>query len=296
MGYNRTYRPLVKISFLHHYFLNDGVKIFGDNLPATKAAELLEKYRLADFLIIKPTIETEKKLRNHRTRFVQSNTGFQLLTQVDASDEDLPFVAFTDELYFDFTCTLTDAYFENYTDILINREKIIFLSNKEPSDSEEETAVTVRFSKLSEFDTTTINALPTPPVDDINVDMSDISASERRGKFALIRIHLVGDPGEITLTDGAEKFNPSLPEVEIMLKNRATIWQYHRSSDGVHVLSSVTEKPLTKNGYVTINDGTKDYPNPSVGIIYKGEDEKYVDTLGDPVTEDPNSTYSRIFI
>jgi hypothetical protein len=62
------------------------------------------------------------------------------------------------------------------------------------------------------------------------------------------------------------------------------------------VHASAGELPLTKHGYIAINDGSTDYPNPSAKMIYNGEDLVYKDLSDTPVNEDSTKKYSRIFI
>lgn len=309
MGYKKSYRLLFSIQILHHYFLDEGLRIYGVDLTADRAEINLNHFELSSFMLIKPTERTRLLLKNMRSVFVQNSHGIEVRTSTDPIDSNLPFIEFEQDCYMDFTCELTDSYFENYTDMRINRDKIIFISNKTPLASESDLATTVRFSTFSEFDTSTINALPTPPQDDIKIMLDDFTESEKRGKLALLRIHLIGDEEEMNLTNGTFddegivtfqdnliKFNSTSPTESITFKNRATIWTYHRTSDGLPIFSSITEIPLTKNGYVTINNGLTDLPNPDIHLIYRGEDLNYLDQNGNLVTFGQSKTYSKIFI
>lgn len=307
MGFNKVYRPLVDVKLLHHYFLDEGEDVYGDSLDAASMEKNLAQYRLSNFMSVQPTEKTITTLKNLRSRFVLSNQGFQVVTTTDG---DEPFIAFSDTLTFDFILKITDKYFENYTNITIDRSAPLFLTNVTPPEpaevpeGEEETAISVNFCLLSKFETALTNGSPTPtlPMENIEVDLNDIDSRELVGAFAIIRIHLNGEAGEITLTDvdnsgNANEFNETLPEVILMLENRSTIWKYHRSSDSVQVHTTVDELPLTKHGYITVEDGDlKRYPNPSVNIIYDGEIGRYIDIGEAAVVEDPTKKYSRIFI
>ena len=304
MGFNKVYRPLFNVEILHHFFLDDGIHVFGvdiEPIPVANMEKNLSQYRLSSFMNIQPTAHTITTLKNLRSRFVLSNYGFQVVTSTDG---DEPFIAFWDDLKFDFILKITDQYFENYTDITIERSVPLFLSNVTPpppaevEEGEEETAIPVNFCLLSDFETTLTNGSPTPtiPMESKEVDLDDIDSNELMGAFAIISIHLTGEAGEITLTNGGTEFNGTLPEVKWIFKNRSTTWKYHRSKDSVQVHETIGELPLTKHGYIEVEDGPNKYPNPSVNMIYKGENEVYKDTLGNLVTEDADKKYSRIFI
>lgn len=307
MGFNKVYRPLFDVKLLHHYFLDEGEAVYGSTLDPENMEKNLAQYKLSNFMSVQPTENTINTLKNLRSRFVQSGYGFQVVTSTEG---DEPFIPFSDTLTFDFILKITDQYFENYTNITINRSAPLFLTNLTPppplevEEGKEETAVSVNFCLLSQFETSLTNGSPEPtlPMENIEVDLDDIDSRELFGAFAIIRIHLNGEAGEITLTDvdnsgNENEFNETLPEVTLMFKNRSTTWKYHRSKDSVIVHATDDELPLTKHGYIPVEDvDEKRYPNPSVSMIYKGENNVYLDTDNNPVPEDVTKKYSRIFI
>jgi hypothetical protein len=294
MGFNKVYRSLFNVEILHHYFLDEGEDVYDSGLDADKMETNLAAYDLSTFMKVVPTTKTIQTLKNFRSKFIQTKQGFQVAM---ASDGDEPFIPFSSNLQFDFIARVTDQFFENYTDITIDRSVPLYLSNQAPTASTEDTAISVRFCPLSDFETGLTNGVsPTAPMVEIDIDLDDIDGRELIGAFAVIRIHLTGDVGEITLTNGATEFNGTLPEVNWIFDNRSTTWKYHRSKDSVQVHASTGEKPLTKHGYIAISDGSTDYPNPSAKMIYDGEDQVYKDLADALVTEDVTKKYSRIFI
>jgi len=301
MGYSKIYRTLFSVEILHHYFLDEGEDIYDAGLDTDKMEANLAIYDLKSFMDIIPTKKTQTILRNFRSRFVLSKQGFQVAMAADGNE---PFIAFSSDLKFDFVVRITDPYFENYTDISIDRSEPLFLSNVTPADAiepeegEEKTAIPVRFCLLSKFTTDLTNGSPDPtlPMERKEVELPDVESRELIGAFAVISIHLTGEVGEITLSNGGTEFNETLPEVNLRFKNRSTVWKYHRSKDSVQVHTTAGEKPLTKNGYIPVNDGSTDYPNPSASMIYNGEDQVYKDLNDAPVAEDSTKKYSRIFI
>lgn len=296
MGFNKRYRTLFNIEILHHYFLDEGKDVYADKLSEEKMEKNLSVYRLSDFMHVIPSQKTIQTIRNIRSRFIQTNQGFQVVTAEDEGNK--PFIPFSDNLMFDFIATIKDPFFENYTNITIDRSAPLFLSNRTPATSTKETAIPVRFCLLSKFETGLTNGMtPTAPMEEKAIELDDIDVRELLGAFAIIRVHLIGEGGEITLSNGADEFNGTLPEVNWMFENRSTTWKYHRSSDSVQIHASDDELPLTKFGYITItDDDEKQYPNPSVNIIYNGEDNVFKDIDDNWVSEDKAKKYSRIFI
>ena len=291
MGFSKVYRSLFNVEILHHYFLDEGEEVYDVDLDPDKMAKNLAAYQLSNYMDIQPSTKTITPLKNLRSRFVRSNLGFQVVT---SSDGNSPFIPFSSDLSFDFILRIKDQYFENYTNITIDRSTPLFLSNVTPpapvavEEGEEEIAIPVNFCLLSTFETALTNGDPVPtlPMIGRDVDIEDIDSRELVGAFAIIRIHLNGEVGEITLTNGGTEFNGTLPKVSLMLENRSTTWKYHLSKDSAEV-HATGELPLTKHGYISVKDvDDKQYPNPSVNMIYKGEF----------VGEDITKNYSRVFI
>lgn len=266
MSFNSTYRTLFELKFRHHYFLDEGEDEFNEALTENWMTTNLNLFNIREFMQITPTAVTVQMLKNLRGRYAVGKDNVSVAIRTENGDEDKPFISFDNTQFFDFLVELRDPYFENYTDITIDRTKLVMLSNKVPAASTEETAVATDFSTFTEFGTTSTA---------INVYFGDtIDPQELVGKFALIRIYMTGDAGQIDLTDGGDEFNPTLPVVTLEFDNRETRWRYINSKDG-SIVFTTTEKPLTKFGYIKITDSGIDYPNPNANLIIEESGDLY---------------------
>ncbi len=258
MSFETTYRTLFEIKFRHHYFLDEGEDEFDEALNEEWMVNNLRAFDIREILTITPSEATMKNIRNGRGRYNLTKDTLTVLLRSDGSDPDKPFIDFLDNTNFDFTLGIKDAFFENYTEIDIDRSKLFFLSNKTPDTSVEDTAQTVVFSKFTQFGTSS---------SEIDIDISeDFSDMELVGKIGIIRVCFDGDVGEIDLTDGAGSFANTTPSVTVDFENRETLWRYIDTSDGSTIFTT-TAKPLTKFGYIKITHSGTDYPNPNANLI-----------------------------
>lgn len=271
---NNAYLKLFTIRFTHHYFLDEGEDVYGVDMTAEMEAINYRLYDIKDFLSIVPSKRTQTVLKNWRARYIMEKDGFTVVIKADPADSDYPFISFSDDLFFDFIITIKDNYFENYTDITITREKLVYISNATPTAAavDSETSSPIQFVLLSEFG---------DPYTDMDIELSEtVPANELIGAFGMIRVHLEGEGSEIDLSDGAGKFagiqpdpDPRIvPEVELVFTNRSTVWRFKDSSDGSTLHETSGEKPLTKNGYIQIKPGPTEYPNPTADLIVYDED------------------------
>lgn len=265
MSFQSKYRPLFQIKFRHAYHLNEGTSVFNENLAQEWMATNLNAFDIQTILTISPSEQTETLLRNMRGRYAVNKDSIIVLVRTDNMNEDIPFIDFDATKHFDFLIGIRDPYFENYTDIEIDRTKIMLISNKEPLESEEETAIDITYHPLSEFGTTST---------DLTIDLLDtITSNELVGKIAVVRICMTNDEDELMLTNEAgDEFAADLPEATISFSNRSTFWKYIDSTDGSEIFTTNAEKPLTKFGYVKITHSGNDYPNPNANLIIKDQD------------------------
>lgn len=264
-----TFRPLVHIHFLHHYFLDEGEQVYGDDLSQERMDATFAAYNVADYLSITPTKLTAKKLAGRKAKAMQAKDGLQILMKTDPADYDKPFIPFEDAPFFDFVIRIKDRFFENYTDITIDRSKLVFISNKAPATSTKPDAINTSYYKLSDYGGTAV---------DKNILFGDdFDASEISGAYALLRLHFKGDSGELKLiTANGKKFVNTLPEQNIVFVNRKTKWKYLASKDSAELHTTNQLFPLTKNGYIKVKKQGVTYPNPDASmIVYNDQEDIY---------------------
>jgi hypothetical protein len=263
-----SYVQLFQLKFTHHYFLDEGEEVYGVDMTSEQEALNLRLYNISDFLSIVPTSKTEKTLKNWRSRMVMSQDGFSILTKASPDNASEPFIAFDDNMFFDFIIRIKDKYFENYTDIEIDRSKFVYISNTAPTAANvsSETATSIQQIAISDFG----NAYT-----DMDIELNDdISSNELIGAFGIIRINLIGDGGEINLSNGAGEFAASTPEPELVFTNRQTKWRFIDANDG-SVLKTTDLIPLTKNGYIAVKKGSLEFPNPKPDLVILDSGDYY---------------------
>jgi hypothetical protein len=115
------YKKICEIQILHHYWLDDGSRIFDslpkdrgerDKLPAAERQlptreQRLKEYDVRKFLTVSPVPDTDKKLKSLNIIFIPGNLGFTLAIPQA--------VKVPDGLVFEFLLTIRDADFYNYT-------------------------------------------------------------------------------------------------------------------------------------------------------------------------------------
>lgn len=289
MGLSNSYRTLFDIRLLHRYFLdeynNEYVESGGGTLQ-TRFDNNRLKFNLANIMTIQPTLRTQKVLKNYNGLFRSYKDGFKVaLKEVPgATPLPQPFIPFDSNFYLDFTIEIIDSVFENYTDIEWDKNGLVYLSNLDPTlytpgSEDEPPAVSVNFSRLSEYETQNSGT-------DININLlKDVQAAELIGKFGIIRIYLEGEPSEMQLVDSSDatKFNNTTPELDIYLRNRSTVWRFKNVQDQSVIYETNNTRPLTQNGYRRMppaNAGINArFPNPEPKIIVwdTSEEEFYSD-------------------
>ncbi|MCR9173188.1 MAG: hypothetical protein NXI10_11875 [bacterium] len=266
---NNSYKELFRLNIIHHYFLDEGEDVYGVDMTAEQEALNLRLYNINEFFSILPSQRTVQKLKNWRSRFVPGKEGFTVLTKVSPDNANAPFIEFDNNLFFDFIIKIKDKNFENYTEIEIDRSKIVFISNAAPTAAagDSETSTAIQHIALSDFG---------DPYSDMDIELvQDVGPNELIGAFGIIRIHLDGDVGEIDLSDGAGEFAASTPTPEMVFTNRETYWRYINTSDGTEAHTSSTKLPLTKNGYITEKKGSLELPNPTPDLIVLDSGDYY---------------------
>ena len=271
-----SYRVLFRVNVLHYYLLNKGINQF-TAMAVTEQKSQLKEYDILSFLSVAPTEETQKKLDGHHLFFKTFGSGFNLLSRVISTNKQEPFINLNDDLSLTFLIKLTDEKFYNYTNLnLNNSNKIYYLSN-ERLDTEPETFPLINLSGNNN----PINENYILPQDGIDNELSLLNSVEKNNLFSIVRIFMKSTDTTLSVTDGAGGIPISYTAFEIILENRSTFWRYIypddqtvTSIDDVQIEGSdpkvlITKNglPLTKSGFISVNHGDKELPNPKTNII-----------------------------
>jgi hypothetical protein len=276
MSFSIQYKPLFKVDILHLFFLNNGLKtLFSMN--AADAANQLDGYDLNSFFNITPTLETQEKLKGYNLAFRSINTGFTVWSKVSNEDNTFPFIPLTNDLSLTFLVKIKDSVFYNYTDINPNSlGKTFYFSNRRIST--EAPAFPLINKSGDHFN---INGTFTLTPASSAAEQKKLSSAEKMNLFGLIRLYMIADNPDLNIINPDGKIAEPTKTFELVFNNRKTIWRYIFRKDPIvkitddvkienadpKVLISKSEQPLTQKGFIPIELGGKDLPNPGSQLI-----------------------------
>lgn len=271
MSFSIQYKPLFKVDVFHLFFLNNGLKTWF-SMNAADAAKQMDDYVLNNFLSITPTVETQEKLKGYNLVFRTANTGFAVWTKVSANDSAFPFIPLPDDLSFTFLMRVKDPVFYNYTDLkLDNQGATNYFSNRRLS------AEAPAFPLINKSgDHLKIDEAFALTPESAAAEKKNLVTSEKTNLFGLIRLYMKADVPVLNIINPNGKIADPAKNFELVFANRKTFWRYIFSKDpkvkniddvkmegaDPHVLISKSEQPLTQKGFISIELGGKDLPNP----------------------------------
>lgn len=276
MSFSIQYKQLFEVDLLHLFFLNKGNNQFFLMTADDQKAQLAS-YNVTSFIQIKPTNLTKQKIDGCKLVFKTTATGFSIWTKVSESDQHEPFIKFEDSFTLTFILQVKDSRFLNYTDLeLSNAGKIYFFSNKRPLSEPPafpliqpygihvETGDSFILSNVGAFEQT-----------------RNFSVLEKNNLLGIVSICMKGENNTLDITDSLGKIRSPFMRYEILFGNRKTFWRYLFNTlqtvepgDDVQVengdakiLITKSGQPLTQNGFVSIELGEVELPNPDASLI-----------------------------
>lgn len=276
MSYSIQYKELFRVNIFHRYFLDKGLVEFR-TMNETERAKQLNNYKFQNIITIVPTQESRQKLNGHNLVFKTLDSGFTVWSKVDETDDSEPFVALEDDLDFTFLVQIKDSVFYNYTDLkLENVGKLYYLSNKrlvsEPNNFPLLDKAGGNFHVDEDFILSGEGE---------KAEKASLNAGEKERLLGIIRIYMKGDNSSLNVTNAQGKIPSSAKIFEVVFKNRSTIWRYlfdsnqqvtggddvKRENGNSKVLITKNEHPLTKSGFISVELGSVELPNPGVALI-----------------------------
>jgi hypothetical protein len=126
------YRPLFSVQVLIDYYLTEEAALYQDtpdNPMAMVLQEQANRYNLERDLLVVPTDETKRLLKDKRLLFKRNNRGFFISSQVSQLGDGsfIPFTALDEPLRLRFAVYLQNPHFYNFTNIRLESE----LANKD---------------------------------------------------------------------------------------------------------------------------------------------------------------------
>jgi hypothetical protein len=276
MSYSIQYKELFRVKILHRYFLDKGSDEFR-TMDETEQAKQLNNYNFQSVVKIVPTKETVQNLNGHNLVFKALNSGITVWSKVSESDDSEPFIALDDDLNFTFVIQIKDSYFYNYTDLkLENSGKLYYLSNRRLDSEPNNFPLLDKTGGNFHVDEDFILS-----GDGEEAELKKLSVGEKFDLLGLIRIFMKGDKGSLHVTTAQGKIPSTAKTFDVVLKNRNTIWRYlfdsnqqvtggddvKRENGNSKILITKNEKPLTKSGFISVELGGVELPNPGVALI-----------------------------
>jgi len=276
MAFSVKYIPFLKVNVLHQFFLNNGTDEYL-SMTSTEQENRLAQYNVNNFFKIIPTAKTSLTLNGHGLFFKPTGDGFYVWGKVKSDDTDKPFVSPDDDLCLTFLIKYKDLMFLNYTDLkLENSEKLYYFSNRRLSSE----PITFPLIKLS-GDNVSVDEDFLLSDEGQQDELENLSSFEKLDLFGIVKLFIKGDVSSGNITDVSGDIPESFNSFEILFENRKTHWRYLfdndqivASGDDVEVengdaktLVTKNEQPLTQHGFVSIELGGVELPNPDAKLI-----------------------------
>jgi len=275
MTFSIKYQPLFKVNIWHNYFLDKGTVSFNSMSDGEKLKRI-ESYDVNSVFSILPTFETHKLLKGYNLMLKLTNSGFVVLTKM-VNDQITPFVSLEDDLNFTFIVQIKDPLFYNYTDLKMeNSNKLYFLCNRKPALEPVDFPLLKKEGNNAKLDDTYILS-----AENQKKELSVLQTVEKNNLLAMVRVFMKGENNNLSVITNQGKLKDPFQVFEIHIDNRKTTWRYIfrtdqevKGGDNVklegtspRILITKNEKPLTQSGFISVELGGIELPNPSIHIV-----------------------------
>jgi hypothetical protein len=187
------------------------------------------------------------------------------------------FIPLPNDLSFTFLVKVKDSAFYNYTDLNRNNlGKTLYFSNRRLSTE------TPGFPLINKAgDHFNINGTFALTPESAATEQIKLSSAEKINLFGLIKLYMKADIPALNIINPDGKIADPAKTFELVFANRKTFWRYIfrkdpkvKNNDDVKmeasdpmVLISKSELPLTHKGFISIELGGKDLPNPGSQLV-----------------------------
>ena len=275
MSFITKYQPLLKVNIWHNYFLDKGSVSFNSMSDEQKLKQI-ENYDIKSVFSILPTFETQQLFKGYNLMLKLTNSGFVVLTKM-VNDEITPFISLENDLKFSFLIQIKDRLFYNYTDLKMeNSDKLYFLSNRKPDLEPSDFPLLKKEGTNSKLNDTYILS-----AENQKLEYSSLQSGEKNNLLALIRIYMRGENNNLSVITNEGKLKDPYQVFGVQIDNRKTTWRYIFKTDqevkggdnvkievdNAKILITKNEKPLTQSGFISVELGGVELPNPDTRIV-----------------------------
>lgn len=276
MSYSIKYKELFQVKVLHRFFLNNGLEDFG-SMSGEVQEKRLESYNFQTFVGVVPTAETQRIINGRRLAFQAAGNGFKVWAKVDETDNQMPFISLDDDLSLSFLLQIKDPLLYNYTDLKPeNTGKFYYLSNRRLATEPNSFPLIDKAGGNFNIDEDFILS-----DEGESAELEQLQVGEKRDLLGIVRIFMKGDNSSLNVTDNQGKIADPFEQFELNLKNRSTTWRYlfdtkqqvtggddvKKENGDSKILVTKSEQPLTQTGFISIELGGVELPNPGSALI-----------------------------
>ena len=276
MTFSIKYKPLFEVKILHHFFLDKGDTNFF-SMSEEEQEKQLTDFDLNSTLKIIPSTETNRKLAGYKLAFNPTTHGFIVYTSVSAESDIKPFISLDDTLELTFLLKLVDYTFFNYTNLdIANAGKLFLFANKHP-EGEDPSFPLIKNSSSTQ---TVTDAFALSQANK-EIILETLSAAEKNGLLGVVRIFMQADKASLHVTTNQQKIQDPYRIYHIIFDNRKTHWRYFfrenqqvtgqddvkKENGNARQLITRSTHPLTKNGFIAIELGGVELPNPNASVV-----------------------------
>lgn len=274
MAFTITYKPLFQVNILHQYYLNNGIAEYSDMSESEKTKQLIN-YNFSNFFSVLPSAKSSHILKGHNMVFKTSNAG--LMVWVKVSADTIPFIEIEDTLELTFLLKVKYNTFFNFTNIEFeNANELFYFSNKRLS-TEPNSFPLIKKTGGNTF-VGDNNALSGTSA--LN-ELKSLNRSEKENLFGIIKIHMKGQSNGLNVSTAQNEIRSPSQIFEITFGNRKTTWRYifdknqqvkntddvKKESGNAKQLITKQNQPLTERGFVSIEHGGVELPNPDAKLV-----------------------------
>lgn len=274
MTFSIQYKTLFKVDILHLFFLNNGLNPYFLMIQTEKDKQL-DTYDINSFFSIVPAQKTQEKLNARNLVFKSLNDGIVVLAKVTGTNT--PFIPLEDDFHLTFLIKIKDSGFYNYTNLPLNNlGKLNYFSNRRLSaEIPAFPLINKSGDHINITDTFSLSAVSS------NAEQKNLSSGEKINLFGLIKLYMKGDNASLNITNSGGDIPEPFKTFELVYSNRKTFWRYIfkqnqnvKNKDDVKIesadpkiLVTRTEQPLTQKGFIIIELGKSELPNPTSKLV-----------------------------
>jgi hypothetical protein len=234
-------------------------------------------YDVSNFFTVLPSTKSRHTIMGHQLVFKRSNSGFIVWAKISESNNNHPFLPLSDDLELSFLLKLKNHTFFNFSNLKFDyANKLFFFSNKRLN-TEPDSFPLIKKSGNNSFisDNYALGSLSTSNL------LGELNLDEKQNLFGIVNVAMKGHTSLLNITTNQGNIKNPFPVFAIIIENRKTFWRYFfkedqqvDGSDDVkkdegNSMQLITrqKQPLTASGFVSIQHGDVELPNPDAKLV-----------------------------